>query len=171
MTPQQECLFDVSWQVRRLRYINGFKTEEETRRHISDMLTYISKASTPYWKFIRVWRCRNVVTYALRYAEKHDNLVGIKLLKQLSKGLEIEYNRYKDAHHKGPLFKTWDWFKVREDLRKLIEVDGEMFRTLLHYTYSRLQGPGKEVPTEMLARPELARFYRTMRDVEFDHAN
>jgi hypothetical protein len=168
MTPSQECLFDVAWQLRRLEYSKSYETEEATREAISGMLSYIGHAKSPYWKFVRVWRCRNLVTFLIRAAERHENPTALKLLKKVAKGLELEFNRYKDAQRSTAVFKPWSWDKVRVDLRKLYDSDSVKFQQLLAYTYARLQGPGKEVPTEMLARPELARFYRTMRDVEFE---
>jgi hypothetical protein len=103
-------------------------------------------------------------------AEKEENATGYRLLKVFKKGLEIDYARYKDAHHRGLLFRQWNWLKVRDDLSKLYESDRELFKRLQEYSERRLYKPGKDRITEPAARPELARFVRTMRDVEFDYA-
>ena len=167
MNPAQECLYDVAWQTRRLSYVNTWTNEEQVRTNISDMLSYIGRAQGRYWKFVRVWRCRNVVNHALRNAEMHENTVGIKLIKTFQKGLEIEYNRYRDSRV-GVLFKPWNWKKVQEDLALLFMNDKDVYKRLQVYAEARLYYGGKQRQTDPLATPELARFVRTMRDVVFD---
>lgn len=168
MTPSHECLYDVKWQRLRLESLQGWETEEGIRASISILLNYVGGAQGRYWKFVRVWRCRNVVNFALRTAEKHESAVGIRLIKTFSKGLEIEYDRYKGSIV-GPLFKSWNWRKVSADLTLLYNSDREMFNRLHKYSESRLYAGGKQHPTDTASTPELAKFVRLMRDVEFEH--
>lgn len=168
MNPAQEVLYDVPWQIQRLRVIKGWDTEAGTRTNISLLLAYIGRAEGRYWKFVRVWRCRNMVNYALRVAEKHENAVGIKLIKTFQKGLEIEYDRHKGSVV-GPLFKPWNWKKVEIALNVLYIQDVELFKQLQAYSEGRLYQGGKQFPTDTAATPELAKFVRLMRDVRFDN--
>jgi len=168
MNTAQEVLYDVGWQTRRLHYLQGWETETGTRLNISGMLNYISKAQGRYWKFIRVWRCRNMVNYALRSAERYENAAGIKLIKVFQRGLEIEYNRYRGSQTRE-LFKPFNWRKISVDLTSLYFRDREMFKQLQVYSESRLYHTGKQHPTDPAAAPELAKFVRLMRDVVFDN--
>jgi hypothetical protein len=132
------------------------------------MLKYIGEGQSRYWKFIRVWRCRNVMNHALKCAEKHENTVGIRLIKTFSKGLEIEYDRYKGSIAGTP-FKPWNWRKVSDDLTSLYNRDIELFKRLQVYSEGRLYQGGKQAPTDPAAAPELAHFVRRMRDVVFEN--
>ena len=169
MNRAQEVLYDVTWQTRRLQYINTWVTEIECRRHISGMLRYIGQADTRYWKFVRVWRCRNIMNHALRNAEKYENAVGIRLIKSFSRGLEIEYDRYKGSVTTSSPFKPWNWKKVSDDLTALYIRDKDLFNRLQVYSETRLYAGGKQHPTDPAAAPELAHFVRRMRDVVFDN--
>jgi hypothetical protein len=171
LTPAHECLYDVAWQRHRLRYVTQFDTEPDTRAAIHNMLSYIGRAKTRYWKFVRVWRCINILPTAYARAERAENATGMKLLKKFERALKIEYERYRGAHH-GPmatLFQRFDWDKVKSDLEALYSKDPDMFRALQQYSEGRLYRPGKTDPTSPLARPELGRFVRMMRDVVFEH--
>src|SRR5688572_29879717 len=134
MNPAHECLYDVDWQCRRLTYARSWQTEDGTRASISDMLTYIGRQKDPYWRFIRIWRCLNLVGTAIATAEKYENAGGLKLLKTFRKGLEIEYERHKGRHHRGPLFHAWKWSRVTADLLKLYIDDRQMFKQLREYS-------------------------------------
>ena len=167
MMPAHECLYDVAWQARRMGYINKWTTEAEVRDNISAMLTYIGRAGDRYWKFIRVWRCMNLIGNAEQVAEKHENVVGLRLLKTFKKGLELEYNRYKHAQV-TQVFRPWNWRKVASDLTKLYIADRVLFNRLQVYSERRLYKGGKADPWDKAATPELMRFVRMMRDVVFE---
>jgi hypothetical protein len=168
MTPAHECLYDVAWQCVRLQVVNRWATEEETRRNISLLLAYIGRAERGYWKFIRVWRCINIVTNAERVAESANNVAGLRLIKVFKRGLELEFNRFKHASVHTMVYHPWNWGKVASDLSKLYSDDRELFNRLQSYSERRLYKGGKADPTDKAATPELARFVRMMRDVVFD---
>jgi hypothetical protein len=170
MNPAQECLYDVAWQTRRLRYINTWVTEVECHRNIHAMLRYIGQGQDRYWKFVRVWRCRNIMNHALKNAEKHENAAGVRLIKSFTRGLEIEYDRYRGSVTSSTPFKKWNWGKVSDDLTKLYYSDRELFNRLQVYSETRLYAGGKQHPTDPAAQPELAHFVRRMRDVVFEEA-
>jgi len=168
MNPAHECLYDVRWQLLRCDVSTKWDTEEDTRAAISRLLTYIHGAENRYWKFIRVWRCFNYVPTAVATAEARENFGGLKLLKTFRKGLEIEYNRYRHAQPREP-FRKWSWEKVGFDLTKLYEDDRDRFNKLLAYEEQRMYRGGKQDPTQWATRPELLKFVRMARDVEFEH--
>lgn len=180
MDKSRECLYDVKWQVLKAGLHQKWATSGGTNEALLELLAYIGKAQTPYWKFVRVWRVQNLLS-TVRADYARQNKAGFREDIQVRKalvGLEIEYNRYLNIRpwvrgggritgkKQYSPFKRWNWEKVQSDLVHLASENPGTFRHLQTVSENRLMDTNRR--RVALDIPELTKFVALMRDVVFE---
>jgi hypothetical protein len=161
--PRREVLFNVDWQRLRMRLLNGWHSQ--TDDNIKELLHYVGRSTSEHDKFLRVWRCLNL----LRAVPLGEVKEVRKRLLTARNGFQIQYDKLRSYGH------TWksedaDWLQVRADLAILYRHYNADFKALkanMERRMAKVGGTGTQVGY-MQQKPESAKFIRLMRDVEFE---
>lgn len=160
MDPRRECLYDVYWQVTRIALLHHWHEDPESNIRI--LLNYLRQSTDEYDRFVRTWRCLNL----LKAVPLGENKQVRRILLKGRQGFQIRYDKF---HGYGFKFKPWDWTKVRVDLTWLLISEPDAFQALKKNLEGRVRKVGQSSSVGyMQQKPEAAKFIRLMRDVEFD---
>jgi hypothetical protein len=180
----RECLYDVNWQVMRMRLHPRWASSQGANENLLELLAYVGKAADSYWKFVRIWRVQNLLnTVRVAYnalgkggfredIQVRKTLVGLEIewhrlhsRQPLERKRDYQYNKANERIYPGP-YRKWNWDKVMIDLRSLHEKDLQTFDHLMAISENRLIDVRKK--QSALDIPELTKFVTLMRDIDFE---
>lgn len=174
-SPPQELLYDVPYQVLRLKLIPYWTTVSGAERNGIRLLRYVGRAKTPYGKALRVWRSMKAIEAAKKTLDERDLKAPSKVCARLLRGHQLEFERYvakrgwgTGAPPPGTLWKPLDWSNTRKQLEKLWWTNAPLFDTLQrHYEGRAYNNPNHDF-SRIRTNPTLARFLRLIRDVRYE---
>lgn len=153
MRYDRECLYDVAWQVLRVKLLGSWTTVENVKMNIYVLRRYLEAGQDRYERAIR---CSNyMAAISLGYGNKPEWAEQKKLVTSAQRMFATFTNV-----GGGSGIQIWNWDKVQHEVQLL---DVAKIKAIIENLNSRIRTSTKRTGGTQY-RPELMKFYKMLVD-------